>query len=526
MVASALSSPQPWWRLLYQATCTAESTLSDFLNNMSIAEFPPEILLRIFNDLTEVQDTVKKYSMRWPKRDNLGNKHRPRKWRNSLVASSLVCKSWAAVASSVLWRKASLSALADISSTSRQHEYAALIQELEINSTKRKVLDNVEELSFLRLRSLTIRHGLREYLEQKDMIVHILRPSLTTLNIYNGLVLEELMPFIAVKCADLRRLLVGSIPMNWTTDHVYEILECNPHLEYLEINGHGIEKPKHVSASNFRVALGSRRAAGRPRLNELKMHVDDSLASLFPQIGNQLKDLDLSITTSSPLLLHAISQLVHLEKLHINFFPNRAELSRDELVSLSSLHKMRDLKLWGIFDMPQDDDAYANLFSKLSGLESLVFEAMIYLADEDFRTENPLTTKVLTSLGRSCPGLKRCHLRGPFELLDLQSEPGVLFPNLVYLRLGNVYLGNTPEDRPAITTTAIQAILKTHAPLLELFEVGNRNDVADPISSEPLGAIPARFSRKRLGGGAIQRSRENDQRVGGYERLSQRGNFE
>ncbi|KAF2857839.1 hypothetical protein K470DRAFT_296823 [Piedraia hortae CBS 480.64] len=91
---------------------------------------------------------------------------------------------------------------------------------------------------------------------------------------------------------------------------------------------------------------------------------------------------------------------------------------------------LRCLKLSGNYELAKADGAYATLFSNMNRSQALEFNSDVVTGEEDYLNENPSTTNVLTMLGRHCPGLKSCRLRGPFELLEPQAEPGVIFSNL------------------------------------------------------------------------------------------------
>ncbi|KAG9665324.1 FAD/NAD(P)-binding domain-containing protein, partial [Aureobasidium melanogenum] len=243
--------------------------------------------------------------------------------------------------------------------------------------------------------------------------------------------------------------------------------------------------------------------ASHPKLATLKIHklIDMTLISTISTLDNpfrSLTSLDLSIEAGAAtsflcftrqlrcfrLLVHgtesifsAFPKLKLLEHLSLHF--KDFALAGADYKQLVHLTHLKQLDLCGSeeHDPGLDTESVHGLsLAKVLGQLPLL---------ELFRlhANNTFDDEFLVALGRGCPKLTSLAFSSAYELVDLRDEPGVVFPCLQRLEIGNVvtnlpWMDENAEDQLA---SNIARAVRAHAPNLKIFHATIEEPTLDDV---------------------------------------------
>ncbi|KAF2864376.1 hypothetical protein K470DRAFT_261275 [Piedraia hortae CBS 480.64] len=200
---------------------------------------------------------------------------------------------------------------------------------------------------------------------------------------------------------------------------------------------------------------------------------------IHPKIKPDYAVLDVSVTRLQSMVFDMRS-LSSLQELKIGFrWPRMrgiCKIQRDDILIFKTLTNLRTLEL----SLPDSWLCPTAYLFKDKDLGELV-SAMSSL--EHFRIDfySQFTAMALVMLGRSCPRLVSCLFSSNvFDLEPLGYETEPIFPNLKFLCLGSVMLGQMRQD-DKIAAYIKGLIIRQHAPNMEVFHANDAN-VAHIIS--------------------------------------------
>ncbi|KAG9606159.1 hypothetical protein KCU77_g267, partial [Aureobasidium melanogenum] len=211
-------------------------------------------------------------------------------------------------------------------------------------------------------------------------------------------------------------------------------------------------------------------------LTSLNLSIEaDAAASLLP-FTRQLRCLCL-IVHGTKSVFSALPKLKLLE--HLCLRSKDFTLTGEDYKQLLHLTHLKQLELCGNeeHDPGLDTESVHGLsLAKVLGQLPLL-ELFRLHANDTFDDE------FLVALGRGCPKLRSLAFSGAYELVDLRDEPGVVFPRLQRLEIGNVvtnlpWMTDDAEDQLAAN---IARSVRTHAPDLKIFHATIEEPTLDDV---------------------------------------------
>ena len=387
--------------------------------------------------------------------------------RSTLWSVLLVNMTWAAEAIRILWKNPPVDALAAIKDRDRRQFYACHVRKLEVcyckGERRMAVYSTLRDMEFPLLKFINI--GVLNNETKNDVRLcfeHCIRPSLEEVH-FEGFDLDsKMLHLLRRQCPKLKKIafhveafygsgisvLTELIDSCKSLKSIYLRTDGSEKdfLEEIEFNSeigfdagtsraqhdrllgsllrslahcNGLEElhlnmiPKYETFSGV---LGSLEQPFKDlRLLSMKAVLEARTASLLESKPNpnSLTALDLIIrnTTLTTNPLPQIGLLVNLRNLSIIYL-GRRPLSR--ILPLENLKCLRNLRISG---SPLVEELTDKMFIPM--VEN--WPELVFLKLEDQNSK--LSTTSLTSLGKHCPRLKNCTIKGEYDLNDWQNIP-------------------------------------------------------------------------------------------------------
>lgn len=364
--------------------------------------------------------------------------------RKALYSASLVNRAWAEECLNVLWHRLSADGARRLASipTQRRQFYADRIRcwILDMSSTNDQY--EICELDFPRLKRVDL-----WLTNDNSGYDHQLVPSLEEFRLYNKSTKTEYILWELPECCpNLRKLCVRSKPQI-DFDGLEGYLKEFSRLRALDLTGisadtmtdevffhlatlllHELRMRKPITSEMVDLAcrrLGSGNLFPDLHCLEAKMEWCIS-ARLLPNM-TMLRELRLDLVSSDTnhKSFQAIGTLTELRELYLKLaYQTEKILSREEVLAIGQLHKLRDLEVLGnslIFDELVTGDDLVVFFSSFPEAENIYVDA--------FNT-NIIPNPAIIALARTSTRLRHCVFKANWDVSFAESSTPPLFPEL------------------------------------------------------------------------------------------------
>ncbi|KAH0283288.1 hypothetical protein M436DRAFT_85976 [Aureobasidium namibiae CBS 147.97] len=355
-------------------------------------------------------------------------------------------------------------------------------------------------LQFPRLQSLTVQHGkaeLRGETRTFARVARFVRDRLRHLEIGDSLdgrpgllpIVDNFLPKLS-KCKGLRLLkLYARLTRRTTSEDLVAVLQRCTRLETLHLESlvddlinesvmgcialhPAIEELELEKRFDQPFAL-SIVAVAHPfqKLRHLVLFADAAAANILLPCITQLERLELTVDGTASVFPY-LRGLKNLWSIWLKF--THYTLSDNDLAYLVLLKRLKYLELTSTHDGERLDATLLNADPFATVLGSLPA-----LVSRNLNATNNLGDPFLLALGRQCRILRDLTLTGTFTLEPLATEPTVLFPCLLSLRLGSlspsVPIRQLSFFREFWADQRAQDVLR-HAPLVSWFDCCQDDD--------------------------------------------------
>ncbi|KAG9846939.1 hypothetical protein KCU98_g6063, partial [Aureobasidium melanogenum] len=411
----------------------------------------------------------------------------------ALCSAIRVNRAWSEEGLDILWRSPveDCSELLASLPEHRRQFYADRICCWILDKNPWKYQNCMLDLEFPRLRRLDL------WLAEDSLYFdYQLVPTLEEFRLYNFIPeAEEYLQQLPEYCPNLRKFCVGPSPVRRLEFDQLEIyLKELPKLRALDLNGMSddtmtdkvflhlaslplweLRMQKPVTSEMIDLAcerLGSGNLFFNVHFVELKMEWC-AAAKLIPNLTTLRKlRLDLVSQDTNYRSFQAIGTLTELRDLHLTIaYQTQRSLSREEILAIGQLHKLRNLKILGGGALTLDESVANNdLVSFLSS-----FPAAEYIYIDAFRS-GLIPSQATIALATTSTRLESYTFLANWDLGFAESSTPPLFPKLQTMFYQHLRYQNIPvegsEARTQKVTELAEAILK-QCPSLKDFRSWN-----------------------------------------------------
>ena len=378
--------------------------------------------------------------------------------RPSLFNAISVNRDWFEEATNVLWQFAPVEQLIRIGPQRRQL-YAGKIYSLDFNGNDGQYHTELRSVKFPRLKRLSC-----DVFFSKDdlelVVSQYLQPSLEKLILYGGKFAGDVLDHVVSNCPRLRYLLIDNMVHKQPDQFLIFLQQCRyvDSMVFLYKMDHVVTDDTLqflVGRSNLRLLelgrlfthptveriFGSILDPPFVNLQRLSLRLEAAAIPIITAAIPKIKSLCLDVEDDNGSVLNHLASLHHLQVLEVSYRASR-EVPREEIITLRSLHDLRELNLHlhtsdvgelRALDLSDDDmEQLTSHFGQLSSLRFLM--------------QNTLSVKCIVSIAKKCSLLNKLELLGEYHLSDLKAVQQPLLPNLQELDLGGARVQQNGQE--------------------------------------------------------------------------------
>lgn len=346
--------------------------------------------------------------------------------------------------------------LASLAACRRQF-YADKIRSLSAERSPPEYRHCIETLDFPRLRKLQI------YLTKDNCdFNHYLVPTLAEFSLFGtGSQVEDYLRQLPERCPDLRKLQIGRFGTPIDFNHLEDYLKSFSKLHSVDLDGmsdnamtnevfvHLASLPlselrmKQLITSEM-INLAHRQLSGRlfPIVAHIELKLEWRAAMVLVPTLTVLRELrlDLESADTHHKAFQAIGTLMELRVLGLRTDVEvQRSVSREELLAIGKLHKLRDLTISGALTLDNSviDDDLVSFLSSFPVAESICINAF---------QGSVISSSATAALATTSTRLRYYAFSAIWDLNFVQSHTPPLFPNTKIMHYKRLHLADVPPE--------------------------------------------------------------------------------
>jgi hypothetical protein len=294
---------------------------------------------------------------------------------------------------------------------------------------------------------------------------HYLVPTLEVFQLYGSLArVEGYLRQLPERCPNLRELCVFHLSTPYDFDRLEDYLKKFSKLQSIDLTGmsdrtmtnevffHLASIPLNelrmdVPVTSEIIDLAYRRLGTDrlfPNVTQVGLRMECHAATTPLPTLTTLRELKLQLVSADTNhnALQAIGTLTNLTVLHLTtvWEPGKS-LSREELLAIAKLHKLRNLRINGydtlVLDNSVMDDDLVSFLSSFPEAESISIDA--------FRT-SLIPSSATIALATTSTRLRNYEFRASWDLGFVESDPPPIFPRLENMYYKRLHCSDVPAE--------------------------------------------------------------------------------